>query len=122
VLIQAFEGERKMTKDNHQLGQFSLEGIPLAPRGVPQIEVTFEIDENSILNVTAVDKVKGTSKKITITNDRGRLTKEDIERMVQEAKTKEAEDESLLKKVTSRNNLEATIYNLRNQLKDEKVK
>jgi len=74
-----------MTKDNHLLGHFTLEGIPPAPRGVPQIEVTFEIDENSIMNVSAVDKAKGTVKKITITNDRGRLTKDDIERMVKEA-------------------------------------
>jgi len=102
-----------MTKDNHLLGHFTLEGIPPAPRGVPQIEVTFEIDENSIMNVTAVDKGKGTSKNITITNDRSRLSKEDIERMVEEAKKNEKEDEKILKRVTAKNALEAAIYNLK---------
>jgi L1 cell adhesion molecule like protein len=82
VLIQIFEGERKMTKDNHQLGKFNLEGVPPAPRGVPQIEVTFDIDANGILNVSAVDKGTGKQNKITITNDKGRLSKEDIEKMV----------------------------------------
>merc|ERR1712178_310078 len=85
VMIQVFEGERKMTKDNHQLGKFNLEGIPPAPRGVPQIEVTFDIDANGILNVSAQDKGTGKSQKITITNDKGRLSKEDIEKMVNDA-------------------------------------
>merc|ERR1711920_718434 len=85
VLIQVFEGERTMTKDNNLLGKFELSGIPPAPRGVPQIEVTFDIDANAILNVTAVDKSTGKENKITITNDKGRLSKDDIERMVSDA-------------------------------------
>jgi len=85
VTISVYEGERAMVKDNHMLGKFDLNGIPPAPRGVPQIEVTFEIDENSILSVSAKDSGTGKSKSITITNDKGRLSKEDIERMIQEA-------------------------------------
>ena len=85
VLIQVFEGERQMTKDNNILGKFQLDGIPPAPRGVPQIEVTFDLDANGVLNVHAEDKAGGKSNKITITNDKGRLSKDDIERMVQEA-------------------------------------
>ncbi|MQL20538.1 molecular chaperone DnaK, partial [Escherichia coli] len=85
VTIQVFEGERPMTKDNHQLGKFDLTGLPPAPRGVPQIEVTFDIDANGILNVSATDKSTGKQNKITITNDKGRLSKDDIERMVNEA-------------------------------------
>merc|ERR1719174_1814794 len=94
VLIQVFEGERAMTKDNNLLGKFELSGIPPAPRGVPQIEVTFDIDANGILNVSAADKSTGKSNKITITNDKGRLSKEDIERMVNEADAFKAEDEA----------------------------
>ncbi|XP_004648319.1 heat shock 70 kDa protein-like [Octodon degus] len=93
VLIQVYEGERAMMKDNNLLGKFELTGIPPAPRGVPQIEVTFDIDANGILNVSAVDKSTGKENKITITNDKGRLSKEDIERMVQEAEKYKAEDE-----------------------------
>merc|ERR1712070_387942 len=93
VAIQVFEGERKLTKDNHQLGKFTLEGIPPAPRGTPQIEVTFDIDANGILNVNALDKASGKSQKITITNDKGRLTKEEIEKMVNDAEKFKAEDE-----------------------------
>lgn len=86
VLIQVFEGERKMTRDNNLLGKFELSGIPPAPRGVPQINVVFDIDANGILNVTAEDKTTGKKNKITITNDKGRLSKDDIERMVQEVR------------------------------------
>merc|ERR1711990_1039005 len=102
VLIQVFEGERGMTKDNHQLGKFNLEGIPPAPRGVPQIEVTFDIDANGILNVSAQDKGTGKSQKITITNDKGRLSKEDIEKMVNDAEKFKAEDELIKKKVEAK--------------------
>merc|ERR1711998_754047 len=94
VNIQVFEGERKMTKDNHILGKFNLDGIPPAPRGVPQIEVTFDIDANGILNVSALDKASGKQNKITITNDKGRLSKEEIEKMVQDAEKFKAEDEA----------------------------
>merc|ERR1711985_10036 len=104
--IQVFEGERSMTKDNNLLGKFQLEGIPPAPRGVPQIEVTFDLDANGILNVNAEDKSTGKSQKITITNDKGRLSKEDIERMVKEAEQFKEEDEAQRKKVDARNELE----------------
>merc|ERR1711920_211625 len=92
VLIQVFEGERSMTKDNHLLGKFELTGIPPAPRGVPQIEVTFEIDANGILQVSAEDKGTGNKEKITITNDQNRLTPEDIEQMIKDAETFASED------------------------------
>merc|ERR1712193_381460 len=85
VLIQVYEGERGMTKDNHMLGKFNLEGIPPAPRGTPQIEVTFDIDANGILNVSAMDKGSGKAEKITITNDKGRLSEEEVDRMVNDA-------------------------------------
>jgi len=122
VLIQVYEGERSMTKDNNLLGKFQLEGIPPAPRGVPQIEVTFDLDANGILNVGAEDKSTGKSQKITITNDKGRLSKEDIERMVKEAEKYKAEDESNRGRVESKNALENYAYSMRNTLEDEKVK
>jgi len=106
VMIQVFEGERKMTKDNRLLGKFNLEGIPPAPRGVPQIEVTFDIDANGILNVQAADKASGKSQKITITNDKGRLSKEEIEKMVNDAEKYKAEDELIKKKVEAKNGFE----------------
>jgi heat shock protein 1/8 len=121
VLIQVYEGERTRTKDNNLLGKFELTGIPPAPRGVPQIEVTFDIDANGILNVSAVDKTTGRSNKITITNDKGRLSKEEIERMVSEAERYKAEDEKVAQKITARNGLESYAYNLRNTLQDEKI-
>merc|ERR1719266_996261 len=99
VTIQVYEGERAMTRDNHLLGKFDLTGIPPAPRGVPQIEVTFDIDANGILNVSAVDKSSGKQEKITITNDKGRLSKEEIERMVSDAEKFKAEDEKLKDKI-----------------------
>merc|ERR1719315_216418 len=105
VTIQVFEGERPMTKDNHQLGKFDIGGIPPAPRGVPQIEVTFEIDANGILVVSAEDKGTGTKEKITITNDNNRLTPEDIERMINDAEKFADEDAALKNKVEAKNQL-----------------
>ncbi|GAA5986819.1 hypothetical protein JCM5350_005251 [Sporobolomyces pararoseus] len=116
VLIQVFEGERARTKDNNLLGKFELSGIPPAPRGVPQIEVTFDIDANGILNVSAADKTTGKSNKITITNDKGRLSKEEIERMVSEAEKYKAEDEEAAARITAKNGLESYAYNLRNSV------
>jgi len=121
VLIQVYEGERARTKDNHLLGKFELSGIPPAPRGVPQINVTFDIDANGILNVSAEDKAGGNKNKITITNDKGRLTKEDVERMVQEAEKYKAEDEAARKKVDAKNGLENYAFNMRSTLRDDKV-
>ncbi|XP_063292567.1 heat shock cognate 71 kDa protein-like [Pelobates fuscus] len=122
VLIQVFEGERAMTKDNNLLGKFELTGIPPAPRGVPQIEVTFDIDANGIMNVSAVDKSTGKENKITITNDKGRLSKEDIERMVQEADRYKAEDEVQREKITAKNSLESLAFNMKSTAEDEKLK
>merc|ERR1712023_551422 len=121
VLIQVFEGERSRTRDNNLLGKFELSGIPPAPRGVPQITVCFDIDANGILNVSAEDKTTGQKNKITITNDKGRLSKEEIERMVQEAEKYKAEDEEHKKKIEAKNGLENYAYNMRNTLNDEKV-
>jgi len=121
VLIQVYEGERTRTKDNNLLGKFELSGIPPAPRGVPQIEVTFDVDANGILNVSAVDKSTGKQNKITITNDKGRLSKEEIERMISEAEKYKAEDEASAERIQSKNALESYAYNLRNTLQDDKV-
>jgi heat shock protein 1/8 len=121
VLIQVFEGERARTKDNNLLGKFELSGIPPAPRGVPQIEVTFDIDANAILNVSAADKTTGKSSRITITNDKGRLSKEDIERMVSEAEKYKDEDAEAAERIATRNGLESYTYNLRNSLQDDKL-
>ncbi|PIA45993.1 hypothetical protein AQUCO_01600334v1 [Aquilegia coerulea] len=121
VLIQVYEGERARTKDNNLLGKFELSGIPPAPRGVPQISVCFDIDANGILNVSAEDKTTGMKNKITITNDKGRLSKEEIEKLVQEAEKYKAEDEEHKKKVEAKNALENYAYNMRNTIKDEKV-
>ncbi|KAJ0788094.1 Heat shock cognate 70 kDa protein 2 [Helianthus annuus] len=121
VLIQVYEGERTRTKDNNLLGKFELSGIPPAPRGVPQINVCFDIDANGILNVSAEDKTTGQKNKITITNDKGRLSKEEIEKMVQEAEKYKAEDEEHKKKVEAKNALENYAYNMRNTIKDEKI-
>ncbi|CAE6431481.1 unnamed protein product [Rhizoctonia solani] len=121
VLIQVYEGERARTKDNNLLGKFELSGIPPAPRGVPQIEVTFDIDANGILNVSAADKTTGKSNRITITNDKGRLSKEEIERMVSEAEKYKKEDEEAAARISSKNALESYAYNLRNTLQDDKL-
>jgi len=119
VTIQVYEGERPMTKDNHMLGKFDITGIPPAPRGVPQIEVTFEIDANGIMIVSAEDKGTGNKEKITITNDNNRLSPEDIERMINDAEKFAEEDAELKSKVEARNELESYAYSLKNQLSDK---
>ncbi|KZF21138.1 hsp70-like protein C [Xylona heveae TC161] len=119
VLIQVYEGERSMTKDNNLLGKFELTGIPPAPRGVPQIEVSFELDANGILKVTAGDKGTGKSESITITNDKGRLTQEEIDRMVSEAEKFAEEDKAVREKIEARNGLENYAFSLKNQVNDE---
>merc|ERR1711871_1743749 len=118
VLIQVYEGERSMTKDNHNLGKFELTGIPPAPRGVPQIEVTFEVDANGILQVSAEAKGTGKSEKITITAEKGRLSEEEIERMVEEAEQFAEEDKKVKDRIDGRNALEGYLYNLKNTLED----
>lgn len=122
VLIQVYEGERAMTKDNNLLGKFELSGIPPAPRGVPQIEVTFDIDANGILNVSAVDKSTGKENKITITNDKGRLSKDDIERMVREAEKYKDEDEKVKERVAAKNALEGYCFNMKQTIEDSNLK
>ena len=122
VLIQVYEGERQFTRDNNMLGKFQLEGIPPMPRGVPQIEVTFDIDANGILNVTAAEKSTGKSNKITITNDKGRLSKEEIERLVEQAAKHAEEDKAAMARVEAVNEFEGYLYNARNSLKEDKVK
>ncbi|KAE9276867.1 Heat shock protein [Phytophthora fragariae] len=122
VLIQVFEGERSMTRDNNLLGKFNLDGIPPMPRGVPQIDVTFDIDANGILNVSAVEKSTGKENKITITNDKGRLSQAEIDRMVAEAEKYKSEDEANKVCIEAKNALENYAYSLRNSLNDEKLK
>ncbi|XP_037627658.1 heat shock 70 kDa protein 1B [Sebastes umbrosus] len=122
VLIQVYEGERAMTKDNNLLGKFELAGIPPAPRGVPQVEVTFDIDANGILNVSAVDKCTGKENKITITNDKGRLSKDDIERMVQDSEKYKAEDDVQREKIAAKNSLESYAYQMKSSVEDENLK
>lgn len=121
VLIQVFEGERKFTKDNNLLGKFDLTGIPPAPRGTPQIEVTFEIDANGILDVNAADKSTGKSEKITITNEKGRLSQEDIDKMIRDAEKYKQDDDANFERVDARNRLETTVYGYKNTVDDEKV-
>ena len=122
VMVQVFEGERSMTQDNHLLGKFNLEGIPPAPRGVPQIEVTFDIDANGIMNVAAEDKATGKANKITITNEKGRLNKEEIEKMVQEAEKYKGEDELTKKRIEAKNSFEHYCFQMKNTLNEEKLK
>merc|ERR1712125_124567 len=119
VLIQVFEGEHSMTKDNHLLGKFELTGIPPAPRGVPQIEFSFEVDANGILQVAAEDKGTGKAEKITITAEKGRLSEEEIERMVNEAEEFAEEDRKVKERIDARNGLESYLYNLKNTLEDD---
>eukprot|EP00253_Pinus_taeda_P016942 PITA_16942 len=121
VLIQVYEGERTRTRDNNLLGKFELSGIPPAPRGVPQITVCFDIDANGILNVSAEDKTTGHKNKITITNDKGRLSKEEIEKMVRDSETYKAEDEEHKKKLEAKNSLENYAYSVRNTIRDDKI-
>lgn len=122
VLIQVFEGERTRTKDNNLLGKFELSGIPPAPRGVPQIDVTFDIDANGILNVSALEKGTGKTNKITITNDKGRLSKEDIDRMVSEAERFKAEDEKEAERIQAKNQLESYVFSLKNTVNEANFK
>ena len=119
VTIHIFEGERPLTKDNHSLAKFDLSGIPPAPRGTPQIEVTFDVDENSILTVSAVEKATGKSEKIVVTNDSGRLSKEEIEKMLKEAKEFEEQDKIVKEKIDARNSLENYIYSMKNTVEDK---
>jgi heat shock protein 1/8 len=121
VLIQVYEGERAMTKDNNLLGKFELTGIPPAPRGVPQIEVTFDIDANGILNVSSIEKSSGRENKITITNDKGRLSKEEIERMVNDAEKYKNEDETQRDRISAKNALESYAFNMKSTCEDEKL-
>ena len=121
VLIQVYEGERAMTKDNNLLGKFELSGIPPAPRGVPQIEVTFDIDANGILNVSAVDKSTGKENKITITNDKGRLSKEEIERMVSDAEKYKKDDDEQRERISAKNALESYCFNMKSTVEDDKM-
>jgi len=121
VLIQVYEGERSFTKDNNLLGKFDLAGIPAAPRGVPQIEVTFEIDANGILDVNAADKASGKSEKITITNEKGRLSKEEIEKMVSDAEKYKDDDQKQKDRIEARNKLESAAYSYKSIPDDEKV-
>ncbi len=118
VNIQVFEGERGMTKSNRLLGQFELTGIPPAPRGVPQIEVSFDVDANGILSISASDRGTGKSETLTITSEKGRLSDEEIERMVAEAEEFAEQDAAEKAKVQARNELEAYLYNLKNSVND----
>ena len=122
VLVQVYEGERQLTKDNHLLGKFNLDGIPPMPRGQPQIEITYDIDANSILNVTAVEKSTGKNNKIVITNDKGRLSKDDIDRLVKEAEKFKDEDNKVKERIEAKNTLEQYCYQVRQTLGEEKLK
>jgi len=122
VLIQVFEGERPQTAACNRLGKFELSGIPPAPRGVPQIEVAFDLDANGILNVSAEDKTTGKKSKITITNDKGRLSKPEIDQMIRDAEKFKAEDEAYEKKVQAKNSLESYCYGMKSSINDEKFK
>merc|ERR1711874_262140 len=122
VTIQVYEEERAMTRDNHILGKFDLTNIPPAPRGTPQIEVTFDVDSNGILNVSAADKGSGKAEKITITNDKGRLSKEEIEKMVADAERFKGEDDKQKERIAAKNGLESFIFNLKSSLDNQEIK
>ena len=121
VTIQVFEGERQFTKDNNKLGEFTLQGIPPMPRGVPQIEIEYDLDANGILNVSASEKSTGKSDKITVTNDKGRLSKEDIEKMVQDAEKFKEDDEKAKEIIDAKNNYENFVFQMKSTLNDEKM-
>ena len=121
-MIMVYEGERKMTKDNHLLGQFELTGIPPAPKGVPQIVVTFDIDANGILNVSALNSETGRESKITIANDKGRLTKDEIEKMVKDAEKFKADDEALKKRLDAKNDYENYCFLVKDSVNKETLK
>jgi L1 cell adhesion molecule like protein len=122
VTIQIFEGERQLTKDNHKLGTFNLEGIPPAPRGTPQIEVSFDIDANSILKVTACDKKTGNKNEVVIENDNGRLSKDDIEKMISDAEKYAEDDKKIAETINAKNSLETYLFTLKSSINDEKTK
>jgi L1 cell adhesion molecule like protein len=122
VTIQVYEGERVKTRDNHRLGTFNLEGIPPAPRGIPQIEVTFDLDANGILNVTAEEKKTGIKNNVTITNDQGRLSKEEIDSMIKDSEKYAEEDKKHQELIEVKNKLESYSYNMKNTINDEKMK
>ena len=122
VTIQVYEGERQFTRDCNSLGKFQLEGIPPMPRGVPQIEITFDIDANGILNVSALEKATNKTNTITITNDKGRLSAEEVERLVREAEQFASEDKERADRVQARNEMESYLYNIRNTMREDKVK
>jgi len=122
VTIQVYEGERALTRDNHKLGEFNLTGIPPAPRGTPQIEVTFDLDANGILNVSALEKAGGKTQKITITNDKGRLSKDDIEKMVQDAEKFKAEDDVQKQRIDAKNGLESYCFQIKSSLEEPNLK
>ena len=121
VSIQVFEGERTMTRDNNNLGTFTLEGIAPAPRGVPQIEVSFDVDANGILNVSACDKARNETASITITNDKGRLSKEEIEKMVEDAERYKEEDDKTKKRIEAKNGYEALLFNIKTSPEKDKL-
>ena len=122
VTIQIFEGERAMTRDNHKLGTFDMHGLKPQARGIPQINIEYDIDVDGILNVSASESSSGVSEKITITNDSGRLTKEDIDRMIEESEKFKEQDELIKKTTDAKNTLESYLYNIKNTIEDDKVK
>ena len=121
VEIKVYEGERAMVRDCNLLGSFKLDGIPPMPRGIPMIEITYDIDANGILNVSAVEKSTGKSQKITITNDKNRMSAEDIEKLVKEAELFKEQDEIIRKKIEAKNKLENYVYSLQSSMRDEKA-
>merc|ERR1719445_1120879 len=121
-MIQVYEGERQFTKDNNMLGKFDMQGIPPAPRGVPQIEVSFDLSADGILNVSAKDKKGSATGKIRIESEKGRLSQDEIDKIVKDAERYKEEDEKLKKKVTAKNGLESFAYQIRNSCDDPKMK